>query len=95
MRTRTPLIAAIGALGSPKSPGLAAKIDGDDAGAAILEGITRIGVTVADLVEGVAGAVMIADPCFLTELVPERIGLIDFALRLKTGGGGEGRCSQS
>jgi len=95
VRARTPSIAAIGALGRPKGPRLAAKIDGDDASAAILESITGIGVTVADLIEGVAGALMIADPRFLTELVAERIGLIDFALRIKTGGRGEGRCDQS
>ncbi|KQU27454.1 hypothetical protein ASG63_02160 [Methylobacterium sp. Leaf94] len=90
MRAHTPSIATIGALGRPKSPRLAAQIDGDDASAAILEGITRIGITVTDLVKSVTGTVVMADPRLLTELVAEGIGLIDLALRVETGGGGEG-----
>jgi len=84
-------VAAIDGLGGPEGPGLAAQVDGDDAGPAILERVAGIGVTVADLVEGFAGPVVVAEARFLAELEAKGVGLIDFALGIEAGRGGESR----
>ena len=95
MRTRTRSVAAVDLLGDAKVSQLGAKIDRDDAGTAILEGVARIGITIANFIQCVAGAVVIADPSLLTELVAERIGLIDLALRIETDGCGKRRRGES
>lgn len=91
VRGRTRSIAAIDCLRRTERTRLAAQVDGDSAGAAILESIAGIGVAIADLIEDVAGPVPVAEAGFLSELVAQGAGLVDLALRVQASRSGEGR----
>lgn len=51
MRRHTRSVAAMDGFGGAQRAGLAAQVDGDDPGPAILEGIAGIGIAVADLIQ--------------------------------------------
>ncbi|KQP88179.1 hypothetical protein ASF57_08230 [Methylobacterium sp. Leaf117] len=81
--------------GSPQSARFTAQVDSDNAGTTILECIPGIRIAVSDLVQRVTGAIVVAEPSLLAELEAERVGLIDFALRIETGRGCEGRSRET
>ena len=83
--------AAIDALGDAQIAQLAAQIDRDDVLAAIAEGVLRVVIAVANLVQRIADAVAIAEADLLTRLEPKRARLLDLALSLAAGGERRGR----